>query len=632
MNIDFQNSSFLYDLFFSLAHILSWIILFWYGHKHKYPKFQWLLIIVTGFTFFTIGSHVLAINAESLKMLLNGGVWPISKGKSLISGLLMAIPAMLLLKYLLKFKYKIFEPYALILPISIAIQRFGCLAAGCCYGKPTDLPWGITYNYSNPAHYSQWEQGLISKYDLQSLAIHPVQIYEGILCLLIAGVIIYLYKRKRFVNQLFYVSILLYLVVRFNIEFFRADAAHTIGINSYYGLNTVQWIMMILGLIYFFSLIKGRRNHIVNQSISKVNNSKPVKEYAWFILLFGIILSTPKFYSSLELLLLGLLFIPLSAIVFWQFFKPIKNYKLRFATASVLVLGFFSMSQNSLVDQGEDEKSKYNILSFGSNIGSNNMGNSYSYSSGGSSGGCGTPYTYNGPLTITNVESNFKNNYFVLGAGFQHVSERNANRKFTFEINASYSRMNEFINSSINQTINYSYDSIVNREYNENTRNIINNFAISPFLKFDYKFIGFGFGLTAGEFSLYNNPEEHYSNVEQFSSTLKEVQFLPQFHFRLGHLGTVWGEFNYAHRFPGISPASELEFLLGVNIKNGNLLRIGASSYHYLVIRPQFSLNNSIAIEPYIGLGGSLFKSVYSNQSGFEAGLNFHYKLKPKSK
>ena len=112
MNFNFENPSLLYKLFFLLAHISSWAILIYYGHKHKYPKFQWLLIIATGYIFFTIGSHVLAINAENLKLLLNGGGWPVSLGKSLIGGLLLAIPAMLLVRNLLGFKHEIFEPYA----------------------------------------------------------------------------------------------------------------------------------------------------------------------------------------------------------------------------------------------------------------------------------------------------------------------------------------------------------------------------------------------------------------------------------------------------------------------------------------------------------------------------------------
>ncbi|HVP44052.1 MAG TPA: prolipoprotein diacylglyceryl transferase family protein, partial [Terriglobales bacterium] len=28
------------------------------------------------------------------------------------------------------------------------IGRLGCFAAGCCFGKPTDLPWGVTF--TNP--------------------------------------------------------------------------------------------------------------------------------------------------------------------------------------------------------------------------------------------------------------------------------------------------------------------------------------------------------------------------------------------------------------------------------------------------------------------------------------------------
>ena len=196
MNINFENPTLLYGLFFSLAHIASWAILLYYGHKHKYPTFRWLLIIVTGYIFFTIGTHVLAVNVENLKLFLIGDGWQASSGKSLIGGLLFAIPAMLLVKNLVGFKAAIFEPYAFTLPIGIALQRVGCLAAGCCYGNESDFPWAISYKYGHFLHYTQWRQGLVSGSE-QSIPLHPVQIYEGILCLMIAALVYYFYKRKR---------------------------------------------------------------------------------------------------------------------------------------------------------------------------------------------------------------------------------------------------------------------------------------------------------------------------------------------------------------------------------------------------------------------------------------------------
>src|SRR5208283_2551203 len=32
------------------------------------------------------------------------------------------------------------------LPLGHAVGRVGCFAAGCCYGKPTSLPWGVVFD------------------------------------------------------------------------------------------------------------------------------------------------------------------------------------------------------------------------------------------------------------------------------------------------------------------------------------------------------------------------------------------------------------------------------------------------------------------------------------------------------
>ena len=386
--------------------------------------------------------------------------------------------------------------------------------------------------------------------------------------------------------------------------------------------------MIILGLLLLFTLIRNKKPKNVKQKTYGYEAKISLKEYMWFILLFAVILSTPKFYSSLELLLLGIILIPLSAFVFWEVFRPIAALKWRVATASIFVLAFFSMSQNTPGVNTENEKSKYNILSFGTYYGENKMDSYDTFRTGGNSCDGGTT----GPLTSTSVEDNFRNNYFLLGAGYQYVSEKSKDKKFTFQSNLSFSRIVEDQNIKINQTASYPLsngtDSIVTNFYQSSNQNITNNFTVNPFVKFDYKGIGFGVGLMLGNFSLFHvNPEER-SNANSPIGTLNNYFILPQFHFRLGHLGTVWGEFNYAYRFPGISPASEMEFLLGINFNKGNFLKIGSSSFHYLVIRPQISLNKNLAIEPYFGLGGSLFKSDYLNQSGFEGGINLHYRFK----
>ena len=51
-----------------------------------------------------------------------------------------------------------------------AIGRLGCFVAGCCYGKPTSLPWGVTFTSPIAAR--------ISGTPLD-VSLHPTQLYEA---------------------------------------------------------------------------------------------------------------------------------------------------------------------------------------------------------------------------------------------------------------------------------------------------------------------------------------------------------------------------------------------------------------------------------------------------------------------
>ena len=64
-----------------------------------------------------------------------------------------------------------FPASAVPVPIGLGIGRLGCLMSGCCYGKPTDLWWGITF--TNP------DAERISGTPLH-VALHPTQILQAI--------------------------------------------------------------------------------------------------------------------------------------------------------------------------------------------------------------------------------------------------------------------------------------------------------------------------------------------------------------------------------------------------------------------------------------------------------------------
>ena len=86
--------------------------------------------------------------------------------------------------------------------------RWGCLMNGCCYGKPTRLPWGIHFpkGPDTPPGY-----------------VHPTQIYDSLLNLGLYAALAWLVRRKKFDGQVFATYLICYAVVRSFVEIFRGD-------------------------------------------------------------------------------------------------------------------------------------------------------------------------------------------------------------------------------------------------------------------------------------------------------------------------------------------------------------------------------------------------------------------------
>jgi len=97
--------------------------------------------------------------------------------------------------------------------------RLGCFAAGCCFGRPTDVPWAVTF--TNPV--SQVDP------DLLGHPIHPTQLYEAAGNLAIAGflyrfILVPTEKGRLRPGTLAALYFILYGVLRFVEEFYRGDA------------------------------------------------------------------------------------------------------------------------------------------------------------------------------------------------------------------------------------------------------------------------------------------------------------------------------------------------------------------------------------------------------------------------
>ncbi len=124
-----------------------------------------------------------------------------------------------------------------------AIGRQGCFAAGCCWGKPANLPWGVEFTELGHA---------VTGVPL-GVHLHPTQLYESFAALAIFFFLLWLHRRKRFGGQVILAYGVLYALTRFTIEFFRDDPRGDIlGLTTVTHLSTSQIISLLVGL---FALI-----------------------------------------------------------------------------------------------------------------------------------------------------------------------------------------------------------------------------------------------------------------------------------------------------------------------------------------------------------------------------------------
>jgi phosphatidylglycerol:prolipoprotein diacylglycerol transferase len=116
-----------------------------------------------------------------------------------------------------------------------AVGRIGCFMAGCCYGKPTNVAWAVTFTdlYANRNVGTPLDTPL-----------HPTQIYESAACFLILGILLWMAPRKKFHGQVVLAYVFLYAVARYVIEFYRGDAIRGFVLGG--RLSTSQGIAVLL--------------------------------------------------------------------------------------------------------------------------------------------------------------------------------------------------------------------------------------------------------------------------------------------------------------------------------------------------------------------------------------------------
>ena len=156
--------------------------------------------------------------------LRSGAVW-FSNGKTIVSGMVGAYFGVELAKWICGIRIKTGDSFAVPAAVAVAIGRLSCFVAGCCYGTPTTLPWGVRFQLA--------DGGLVAR--------HPTQIYESIFHLVLALLMAVLRQQGIWRGQLVKFYIICYLIYRWLTEFIRPETQLWFAFTGYqwFAIGTV---------------------------------------------------------------------------------------------------------------------------------------------------------------------------------------------------------------------------------------------------------------------------------------------------------------------------------------------------------------------------------------------------------
>jgi len=241
-----------------------------------------------------------------------GGLFAIwNGGLELIGGVVLAIAAILFYIWYHKLPMRHYlDVLAIGLTVALMFGRMGCFLNGCCYGKPTELPWAVQFPYGSFAYESQIkpdidrhraeprldlpkeyfgsidEQGnyiprlkpfeeltpaqreQVVHGPYQCLPVHPTQLYASGGAILLGLILFGFWRRSqkaeqagqyRFLTQpgtIFGLMFILYGIMRFTLEAIRDDNPFETAGLTIAQILSIGLAILGIGLLVLFSRIK----------------------------------------------------------------------------------------------------------------------------------------------------------------------------------------------------------------------------------------------------------------------------------------------------------------------------------------------------------------------------------------
>jgi phosphatidylglycerol---prolipoprotein diacylglyceryl transferase len=153
-----------------------------------------------------------------------GMAW-LADGKTLTTGLMGAYIGVELVKWSYGITAKTGDSFALPLALALSVGRWGCFFHGCCYGSPTQVPWGVDFG--------------------DGVTRHPTQVYESLFHFAMALVLIQVIRRGGFHNQRLKLYLISYGIYRFLTEHIRPEPEYAFGLTYFQCVAA----LLVIGLV-----------------------------------------------------------------------------------------------------------------------------------------------------------------------------------------------------------------------------------------------------------------------------------------------------------------------------------------------------------------------------------------------
>ena len=132
--------------------------------------------------------------------------------------------------------------------------RIGCFLYGCCYGKACDLPWAVRFPPDSLTFEKLAPQGRILENPLSTIPLHPTQLYSSFAAFVLAGILAWYFRRRRFDGAVLALGWIIYPINRFVLEALRDDEGTRLGtMFTFSQLVSIGLLISGIGAMYYFA-------------------------------------------------------------------------------------------------------------------------------------------------------------------------------------------------------------------------------------------------------------------------------------------------------------------------------------------------------------------------------------------